>query len=297
MRCLIVGFGAIARGAHWAVFRDLSIHDIDIVDLVEPHWGGRYLGTEIPQEGEYDIALIASLPAFHCPHTLQALKVAKKVLCEKPPALNAVETLAMINAAEKLNRSLLFGFHNPFRSSWKAYKAIVGAEEVIAVKAEYRRQEGIPPQKWFREPPERGGGVTLDLSSHLLSLVYDLISPKEDFRVEERTIHFLKEGGDYYSRAQGYAGKTFVEVTAAWRDPLCSFYEIFSVTATTAEGNKYQYCTLDGFNFHISRNAQPLKHICDSSPYKEEWIFLLNNDIIDYRGVWVMNAIDAILKH
>lgn len=182
MRALIVGFGGIARGAHYPVLRQLCKH-IDVVDVTEPpaQYDVNYIGAEMPTQGEYDLALVASPPVFHCEHVVKAAQVARRILCEKPPAMNATEVLQMQNEVKKRGASLLFGFHLIREDSWRKYKEIVtpvlrelGFNTPLLFDFIWVRLNGIPAARWFREK-KKGGGATLDLCSHGLSLFYDLV--------------------------------------------------------------------------------------------------------------------------
>lgn len=182
MRALIIGFGGIARGAHYPVLRALC-ERIDVVDVIEPpaDYDVHYIGREVPTEGEYDLALVASPPVYHCEHTVKAVQVARRILCEKPPAMNAQEVLQMHNEVKKHNAALLFGFHLIREHSWQRYKEVVtpafdalGFNNFVHMDFVWIRKDGIPAPRWFREK-RMGGGATLDLCSHMLSLFFDLV--------------------------------------------------------------------------------------------------------------------------
>lgn len=294
---IIIGFGNIARGAHLPSLLHFGFQDIDIVDIEETHWGGRYLGKEIPEEGDYDVALVASPPKFHKEHTLSALLIARKVLCEKPPALNAPQTKAMLDTARKLDRSLLFGFHNVFRDSWLVFKSLISSSggRIIKLSAEYRRRDGVPDKDWFKRPIDEGGGVLLDLGSHMLSLVYDLLSPQVNLKVHSVTAEYLSGGADSLVRAQCQLGDTTVDLYVAWRDETCNLNDMAAVTADLENGVRYQWFTHAGWRFEIHKDGQLIQVIHDRNPYIEEWKYLLESErVLDMRALWVMKAIDAI---
>lgn len=236
MKGLIVGFGGFARGAHYPIMKQFC-ESIDVVDVVEPvGYDVRYLGSEIPSEGEYDVALVASPPVYHAEHTIKALGVARRVLCEKPPAMSAAEVEQMLDAARRNGASLLFGFNNIYRPSWQRFRQLVvdaysahGNWEGCGFALRWLRKDGIPAPEWFKRK-SMGGGVLLDLGSHMLSLVLScvgesltnvpvisatLLQLTGELGDADYSAHFLLGDSEKVSNA----GAPFVDVHVAWKIP------------------------------------------------------------------------------
>ncbi|MEM0239554.1 MAG: Gfo/Idh/MocA family oxidoreductase [Ignisphaera sp.] len=205
MRALIIGFGSIARNAHYPVLHRMGAQ-IDVVDTVAPpsDYDVKYLGAQIPTLGDYDVALIASPPALHCEHAVKAANVARKILCEKPPATSVSELNDMLSAARRNNTSFMFGFHLIRMDAWKRFKEVMSpildefwCKYDIDFYFHWVHRNGIPPARWFREK-QMGGGVTLDLVSQLVALFYDLVGKRELLPLIAGGIreHLLYEDGD-----------------------------------------------------------------------------------------------------
>ena len=111
--------------------------------------------------------------AFHKPLVLEALTAGKHVFCEKPPALNAADALAMASLAKKVRKTLMFDFNNRARPESYAmmdyiFKGQVGT--INSAQANWIRRTGIPGfGGWFTNKRLSGGGPVIDLL-HMIDL-------------------------------------------------------------------------------------------------------------------------------
>src|SRR5713101_8074484 len=75
-------------------------------------------------------AVYVGTPVFlHAPQTIQALRLGKHVLCEKPMAMNEAEARAMVHAAEE--RGKMFGVAYYRRT----YPKVLRAKQLLAAGA------------------------------------------------------------------------------------------------------------------------------------------------------------------
>jgi predicted dehydrogenase len=122
---------------------------------------------------ELDAVSIVTPNKYHKPLALQALAAGKHVFCEKPPALNAAEALAMRQAAAKARRRLMFNFNNRARPEAYAMMDYIRAGEVGRInsaQALWIRRTGIPGfGGWFTTRKLSGGGPVIDLL-HMIDL-------------------------------------------------------------------------------------------------------------------------------
>ena len=88
------------------------------------------------------------LPNFlHAPVTIDSLNAGKHVLCEKPPARNAEEAIAMAEAAKANNRTLMYAFVLRFGGDSLTLRKMVDdgmLGDMYFGKAGYVRRRGIP---------------------------------------------------------------------------------------------------------------------------------------------------------
>ncbi|MDD5707909.1 MAG: Gfo/Idh/MocA family oxidoreductase [Kiritimatiellae bacterium] len=110
---------------------------------------------------------------FHKPLAMQALAAGKHVFCEKPPALNAAEMIAMRQAAAKARRRLMFDFNNRARPESFAMMDYIGkgtVGRINSAQALWIRRTGIPGfGGWFTTRALSGGGPVIDLL-HMIDL-------------------------------------------------------------------------------------------------------------------------------
>lgn len=110
---------------------------------------------------------------FHHPLVLEALEMGFHVLCEKPPALNSMETEEMANAAAERDLLLMFDLNNRARMDAQCVKkrireGMIG--RINSAQAAWMRRTGIPGfGGWFTTKAMAGGGPLIDLL-HMIDL-------------------------------------------------------------------------------------------------------------------------------
>ncbi len=120
-----------------------------------------------------DAVSIVTPNKYHAPLAIEALQAGKHVYCEKPPARNAAEMQAMVDAAKVSAKTLMFGFNNRARPESQAMatyirEGVVG--RVNSAQATWIRRAGIPGfGGWFTDKELAGGGPVIDLL-HMIDL-------------------------------------------------------------------------------------------------------------------------------
>lgn len=196
MRIGMLGGGWIIEKAHLPAFQRIpevevaAICDVDLerVKVLQDRFA---IPTGTDQlEGflqtDLDAVVIATPNYTHASLTKLALQSGKHVLCEKPFALSYAEALSMQELAEERKLVLMPAFVNRFRPDISLMREKVQAGEIGTVRqveASWTRQAGIPrPGSWFTQKKYAGGGVLLDLGSHLLDIALDFLG---DGQVQE----------------------------------------------------------------------------------------------------------------
>jgi predicted dehydrogenase len=191
----IVGAGGMASyhfgGFVQAGAEVVAIADKDITkarDFGESRGINRFyssLGEMLAGLPELDAVSVITPNKFHKPLVVEALERGKHVYCEKPPALNAVETIAMREAAEKAGKVLMFDLNNRARSEARAIMHYIENGKVGRInsaQATWIRRNGIPGfGGWFTNKAVSGGGPALDLP-HMFDLaLYFMGYPDPDY--------------------------------------------------------------------------------------------------------------------
>lgn len=134
---------------------------------------------------------------FHAPLVLEALKARKHVFCEKPPALNARETLAMAKAAAKAKKRLLFDFCNRARPESAAIMKEIASGRfgrVNSAEAMWVRRTGIPGfGGWFTTKALSGGGPVIDLLHGIDLALWFMGYPEADYVLARTFDDFIRD--------------------------------------------------------------------------------------------------------
>jgi predicted dehydrogenase len=123
--------------------------------------------------GDHDLVVVATANATHLPLGLAAVQAGLAVVVDKPLALTEAEGRRLVTAARELG-VLLTVFHNRrWDGDLRTLRRLLDADALGPVhrfESRYDRWRPAPrPGAWReRERPEAGGGLLLDLGSHLV---------------------------------------------------------------------------------------------------------------------------------
>jgi predicted dehydrogenase len=178
----IIGTGSIAK----AFARDLAFtsghvvsavgsRDLSKAEIFAEQFDCTPLGSyEELVEQDLDAVYVATPHPMHAPNTILALQGGKPVLCEKPFAVNAGESAAMIAAAKKNNLLLVEAMWSRFLPHYRKIKELLFADEfgeIISISADHG--QNLPLPKYYRlHAPELAGGALLDLGIYPISFAY-----------------------------------------------------------------------------------------------------------------------------
>ena len=195
-----------------------------ICDVSEPwlehcktQWGVKLAFTDADKllaSPEVDAVSIAVPTHLHAAVTQAALRAGKHVLVEKPMAASAAEGRAMVEAARAAGRNLMVSYNQRFGADMQYLKRLADEGHfgsLYFVRTVWRRPLGMLPaprvsrptrsydRNWFNEAA-RGGGVALDLGSHMLDLALWLLGFPPVAEVSGSTYAMF---GPEWARAQG----------------------------------------------------------------------------------------------
>jgi predicted dehydrogenase len=155
------------------------------------------VGKMLKECPELDAVSVIVPNKYHTPVSIQVLKAGKHVFCEKPPATNARDVRAMIAAATKAKKTLMFNFNNRARPEACAMMDYVRAGHVGRInsaQAKWFRRTGIPGfGGWFTTKALSGGGPLIDLL-HMLDLaLYFMGYPEPDYVAAQTFNNFITD--------------------------------------------------------------------------------------------------------
>lgn len=154
--------------------------------------------TQLVADPRIDLVSLCLPTDLHTTAALAALRKGKHVICELPPALNAVEAKRMEKAAAKAGKILLYAAQRRFGAAEQAaHQALAKgyAGEPYHARASWTRTRGIPiGTGWFTDRARSGGGALVDLGSRMLDLAWYLLgepNPHSVFAVTHQKFHWL----------------------------------------------------------------------------------------------------------
>lgn len=134
---------------------------------------------------EVDAVYIATPPAFHKPYTLLSAAAGKPVYVEKPMALNFGECQQMIRACQDAGVPLFVAYYRRALERFQKIKQLIDSRAIgeprfvtVTLYQPLARDELSPQTLPWRVIPElAGGGRFVDLASHMLDFLDDLLGP------------------------------------------------------------------------------------------------------------------------
>lgn len=201
LRVGLIGCGDIS-GLHLKSYAKCGIQVAALCDLIpqraerrrdEFNLAGVPIYTdyhELLARADIDFITNATPVAEHAPITIAALQAGKHVACEKPSTLSIKQNKAVIAAATKAGKKVIF-----FSSRMRWGDAVLAREfinngdlgDIYRVHVQYFRRRGrpgvdvIPTARWFANRKLSGGGVVMDMGQYFMDMVLDLTGwPKID---------------------------------------------------------------------------------------------------------------------
>lgn len=190
LRIGIIGCGKIAEVRHAPEYAENPLvelvafcdTDLDRAQVFADAYGGRaFTGVAELLDSGVDAVSVCVANTMHAQVTIQALEAGKHVLCEKPMSTTAVESRAMIEAAERAGKQLMIGLNQRYGKAHVRAKELLDSGElgeVLAFRTTFCHPgpEGWTGRKdsWFVDPRAAWLGVMADLGVHKTDLIHYL---------------------------------------------------------------------------------------------------------------------------
>jgi len=188
------------------------------------------------QDPTVDVLYIA-LPVFlHAPAAIAALRAGKHVLCEKPMALNDMESRRIVAAARSSGRVFGVAYYR------RLYPKLIRAKKLIAegvigqpVLVEANCHSWLPEasRAWLLDPAMAGGGPLYDIACHRIDAMNFLFGqPTRVAALLSNSVHALKVE-DSATLAIGYAAGVHGIVDVRWNSRIAR--DQFRIVGTEGE--------------------------------------------------------------
>lgn len=136
-------------------------------------------------DAEVDAVYIATPPASHKFYTLLCAKAGKPVYVEKPMALNYGECQEMIEACRAANVPLFVAYYRRALPAFLKVKELIDTGSIGDIRAvnmtlfqpvlsDDQLAQSVP---WRVQPDIAGGGLFVDLASHMLDFLDNALGP------------------------------------------------------------------------------------------------------------------------
>ncbi len=162
---------------------------VQVLDSVDALWS---------HAADLDLVVLATPTGVHAEQASAALRLDVPVVVDKPFTVTATEARAVVELAEQ--RGLLLSvFQNrrwdPEHLTAKAIIATGDLGSLVRYEARYERWRPVPKARWREQSrSEEGGGILMDLQSHLVDGALDLFGPAASVYAELAT--FTTVGDD-----------------------------------------------------------------------------------------------------
>ena len=149
-------------------------------------------------EPDLDLVVIASSNVAHLPQTLAALERGIPTVVDKPMGRSVAEVKEMIALSEKKQILLTTFFNRRWDSDSLTIKKLLATGELGTPFRFDGRFERFRPERnlasWRENlSPEEGGGLLLDLQSHLISTALEYFGPAQ---VVSASVRSIRGGAD-----------------------------------------------------------------------------------------------------
>lgn len=218
----IIGTGGIARGRHIPAYQQISDMvtleavcdvNIDAAKAVAEEFGiAKVFSDYTDLLKEVDAVTICTPNKFHAEMTIAALEAGVHVLCEKPMAMSAEESAAMLEAANRTGKVLGIGFHYRFTKDAQAAKRMIEENEIgapIVARAHAMRRRKVPGWGVFTNKELQGGGSLIDWGCHFLDLSLWLMGNPKPVEVVGQSYNRLSKMPNQVNQWGSFNHETF----------------------------------------------------------------------------------------
>ena len=189
LRTALIGYGLGGRVIHRPLLQ--AVDTIALTHVVTADDGRRaQAGTEVPdavllrspdelwdRAEELDAVVVVTTNDAHVPLATRALDLGKAVVVDKPLATTSADAAALVAHAERKGLPLSVFHNRRWDSDTLTAAALLSSGELGAVHRLESRFTRFRPQvvdRWRERP---GGGVLLDLGTHLVDQAVHLLGP------------------------------------------------------------------------------------------------------------------------
>ena len=202
LRVGLVGYGLAGRTFHAPLFRGCGLELVAVLTTNPARVG--QVRADFPEASivsemsgllahELDLVVIPSVNSVHVEQAIAALHAGVPTVVDKPMGRNLTETLEILKASDDTGVPVTAFYNRLFDSDSLTIKRVIQDNEigkVFRIDSRFERyRPDLAAQSWREQSSaEEGGGLLLDLQSHLVSTALDWFGPAELVSASVRSI-------------------------------------------------------------------------------------------------------------
>jgi predicted dehydrogenase len=202
LRAGIIGYGDAGRGIHGRLLREAGHRVTDVVTrdparalTADEDWLGVRVHADaaglLSRAPDLDVVVIASPTGRHLEHALLAVEASVPVVVDKPLGLDAEGARRIVDAAADAGVPLTV-FHNRRWDGEQLTLQRLLSEGALGTVHRFERRwerwRPVPKGRWKENAVGDGGGLLLDLGSHLVDSAVQLFGPVTRVHAELRAL-------------------------------------------------------------------------------------------------------------
>lgn len=187
----LAGFGSSGQGIHAPLLHQagmtiaaVSTADPQRAEQVRVQVPGALVVTDLDAllaVAGLDLIVLATPSGLHARHARQCIDAGIAVVVDKPLATDATQAFAVVDAARAAGVALTVFQNRRFDAEHVAARATVASGrlgEVFRHEFRWERWRPAPKDRWRENASAAaGGGILLDLHSHMIDAAVDLFGP------------------------------------------------------------------------------------------------------------------------
>jgi predicted dehydrogenase len=231
LRVGLAGFGLAGRFFHAPLLKGCGLELVAVLttnpDRVA-HVNADYPNAAVVADmkellaHELDLVIIASVNSVHVEQAIAALQAGVPTVVDKPMGRNLTETLEILKVSDETGVPVTAFYNRLYDSDSLTIKRVIQDNEIgqiFRIDSRFERyRPNLAAQSWREQSSaEEGGGLLLDLQSHLVSTALDWFGPAELISASVRSIRGASDddvvlvlkhdnGVDSYLSASAIAG-------------------------------------------------------------------------------------------
>lgn len=193
VRVGLAGYASAGRGIHAPLIRDAGL-ELAAVATSNPERRAE-VAQDVPDalvvddldallgvEG-LDVVVLATPSGSHLEHTRTVLEAGLPCVVDKPLAVDADGALELVDVARREGVALTVFQNRRYDAQFTTLATVVAdrlAGEPFRCELRWERWRPVAKDRWRENaPPTEGGGILLDLHSHLVDMAVQLFGPVE----------------------------------------------------------------------------------------------------------------------